>query len=58
MVTYLKISKKNAFNKPKFSFTLYSNIVVPNWVDFDRPPGQKRGVVEENLRLLKKVSVI
>ena len=35
MVTYLKISEKHAFDNPKFSFKLYSNIVVPNWVDFD-----------------------
>ena len=35
MVTYLKISEKHAFDKPKFSFNLYSNIVVPNWVEFD-----------------------
>ena len=35
MVTYLKISEKHAFDNPKFSFMLYSNIVVPNWVDFD-----------------------
>ena len=35
MVTYLKISKKHAFDKENFAFKLYSNIVVPNWVDFD-----------------------
>ena len=35
MVTYLKISKKHAFDKPKFDFKLYGNIFVPNWVDFD-----------------------
>ena len=33
MVTYLKISEKHAFDKPKFAFKLYSNIVVSNWVD-------------------------
>ena len=35
MVTYLKIFEKHAFDKRKFSFKLYSNIVVPNWVEFD-----------------------
>ena len=35
MVTYLKSSEKHAFDKLKFYFKLYSNIVVPNWVDFD-----------------------
>ena len=35
IVTYIKISKKHAFDKPNFAFKLYSNIIVPNWVDFD-----------------------
>ena len=58
MVTYLKSSKKHAFDKPNFAFKLYSKIVVPNWVDFELPLGPKRGAVEENLKLSKKVSVI
>ena len=58
MVTYLKIFEKHALDKPKFAFKLYSNIVVPNWVDFDWLSSPKRGVVEANLRLSKKVSVI
>ena len=58
MITYLKISEKRAFEKPKISFELYSNIIVPSWVDSDWSPGPKRGVVEENLRLSKKVSTI
>ena len=47
MVNYLKISAKHEFDKPNFAFKLYSNIVVPNRVDFDWPLGLKRGVVEE-----------
>ena len=35
MVTYLKSSKKHAFDKPKFAFKFYSNIIVPNWVYFN-----------------------
>ena len=35
MVTYLKIFEKHAFDKPNFAFKLYSNIVVPIWVEFD-----------------------
>ena len=35
MVTYLKSSEKHAFDKPKFYFKFYSNIVVPNSVEFD-----------------------
>ena len=58
VITYLKISEKHAFNKPKFAFKLYSNIVVPNWVDFNCLLGPKRGVLEENLRLSKMVSTI
>ena len=43
MVAYLKISKKHAFDKPKFAFKLYSNIIFPSWVDFEWTPGPKRG---------------
>ena len=35
MVTYLKSSEKHAFDKPNFAFKFYSNIVVPNWAEFD-----------------------
>lgn len=45
-VNYLNITKKHGFDMPKFAFTLYNNIVVPKWVDFDLPLGPKRGVVE------------
>ena len=58
MVNYLNISEKYAFEKPKFSFKLYNNIVVPNWVDFDWMPGPKRGMMETHFRLSKKVLVI
>ena len=54
MVTYFKISKKHAFDKPKFALKLYSNIVVPNWVDFVWPLGPKRGVVEAKFKGLEK----
>jgi hypothetical protein len=55
--SYLNITEKHAFDMPKFSFKLYSNIVVPKWVDFDWL-GPKRGVVEADFRLLNKVLVI
>ena len=58
MLTYLNISEKHAFDKPKFAFNLETNIVVPNWVDFDSLPGPKREVVEATLRLSKNVSAI
>ena len=58
MVTYPKISEKHAFDKPNFAFKLYNNITVPNWVDFGRPSGSKRGVVEANLRLSENILAI
>jgi hypothetical protein len=57
MVNYLNIVKKHAFYMPNISFKLYNNIVVPNWVDFDRL-GPKREVVEADIILSNKVSVI
>jgi hypothetical protein len=57
MVIYLNIVEKHAFNMPKFAFKLYSNIVIPNWLEFDRL-GPKRGVVEADFKLSNKVSVI
>jgi hypothetical protein len=57
MVIYLNIAEKHAFNMPKFSFKLYSNIVIPNWLEFDRL-GPKRVVVEADFKLSNKVSVI
>jgi len=57
MVSYLNSVKKHAFNMLNIAFKLYSNIVVPNWVDFDRL-GPKRGVVEADFKLSKKVSLI
>jgi len=43
---------------PNFSLKLYNNIAVPNWVDFDLPPGPKRGMVEADFRISNKVSLI
>jgi hypothetical protein len=57
MDNYLNIVEKHVLEMPNFSFKMYSNIVVPNWVDFDRL-GPKRGVVEVDFGILKKVSVI
>ena len=54
---YLKSAEKHAFDMPNIDFMLYSNIVVPSWVEFDQL-GPKRGVVEVDFKLLKKVSVI
>ena len=58
LVNYLNIVKKLVFDMPNFSFTLYSNIVVPRWVEFDWALGPKRGVVEADFRLSKMVSLI
>jgi hypothetical protein len=58
LVNYLNISEKHAFDMPNFAFTLYNNIVVPRWVEFDLALGLKRGVVEAYFRLLKMVSLI
>ena len=57
MATNLNIVEKFASDMPYFASKLYSNILVPNYVDFDRP-GPKRRVMEANLRLSKKASVI
>ena len=57
MVSYLNITNKFASDMPYFAFKLYSNIVVPNYVDFDRP-GSKRGAVFADLRVSKKDSMI
>ena len=57
MVHYLKSIKKHMFDMSFIAFKLYNNIVVPIWVDFDWP-GPKRGVVEADFRLLKKVSMM
>ena len=56
-VNYLSIAKKHAFDMPNFSFRLYNNIIIPNWVDFDLSPGPKRGVVEAYFIILNKVSM-
>jgi hypothetical protein len=58
LVNYLNIVEKHVFDMPKFAFTLYNNIVVPRWVDFDQALGLKRGVVEVDFRLSKMVSLI
>ena len=57
MVSYNKITKKHTSDMPYFAFKLYSNIVVPNYVEFDWP-GSNRGVEFFVLRLSKKASVI
>ena len=57
MVSYLKSSEKHTSNMLYIAFKLYSGIVFPNCVDFDQP-GPKRGVVEDNIMLLKKDLVI
>jgi hypothetical protein len=57
MVNYVNIVEKHAFDMENFDFKLYSNIVVPNRVEFYQI-GPKRGVVEEDFILSKKVSVI
>jgi hypothetical protein len=56
MVSYIKNIKKNASDITYIDFKLYSNIVVPSWVDLD--PCPKRGVVEVYFRILKKVPII
>jgi hypothetical protein len=57
MVSHLNIVEKHVFGMPNFAFKLYSNIVVPNWVEFDWI-GPKRGVVEVDFTLSNKVSLI
>ena len=57
MVSYLKITEKHMLDMPYIDFKLYSNIFVPTWIDFDQPI-PNRGVVEDILRLSKKVLVI
>jgi hypothetical protein len=42
MVSYLKSVEKHAFDIPYIDFKLYSNIVVPSWVDLD-PLSKERG---------------
>ena len=56
MANYLKSIKKHMFDMPYINFKLYSNIVDPSKVDFDRPC-LEREVVEADLRILKKVSM-
>jgi hypothetical protein len=56
MVSYLKSVEKHMSDIPYIAFKLYSNIVVPSWVDLD--PCPKRGVVEVDFSILKKVSMI
>ena len=58
LVNYLNITEKHAFDMPKFSFTLYSNISIRSWVHFSWALGPKRGVVEADFRLSKMVSLI
>jgi hypothetical protein len=58
LVNYLTIVEKHMFDMPNFSFTLYSNISVPSWVDFDRALGPKKGVVEAYFGISKMVSLI
>jgi hypothetical protein len=55
-VSYLSSVEQHVFDIPYIPFKLYSNIVVPNWVDLD--PCPKREVVEINFWILKKVLVI
>jgi len=57
MISYLNLGNKHSLDMPNFAFKLCSNIVVPIWVEFDWL-GPKRGVVEADFRLSKKVSVI
>ena len=57
MVNYLKSVEKHATSMPYIAFKLYSNIVVPSRVKFDHLC-PKRGVVESDLNISKKVSVI
>jgi len=56
MATDLNIIEKSASDMPYFAFKLYSNIVVPNYVKFDRP-SSKKGVEFFILRLSKKDSM-
>jgi hypothetical protein len=58
LFNYLNIVDKRSFDIQNFSFTLYSNSVVPSWVDFEWALGPKRGVVEEDFRLSKIESLI
>ena len=57
MATNLNIVEKFASDMPYFASKLYNNILVPNYVDFDRP-GSKRGLEFYVLRFLKKDSMI
>ena len=57
MISYLKSSKKHAFDIPFFTFKLYNNIVVASSLLLDIP-SSKRRVVEPYFRLWHKVSLI
>ena len=57
MISYLQSSEKHTFGIPCFTFKLYSYIVVPSSVLLD-DPCPKRGVVEADFKLSKKVSAI
>ena len=56
MVSYLKSVKKHVSDILYIDFKLYSNVVIPSWVDLDPFIRPKRGVVEADSRLSKKVS--
>jgi hypothetical protein len=53
MVSYLKSVEKHMSDIPYIAFNLYSNIIVPSWVDLSNPCTRpNRRVVEANFKLL------
>ena len=56
MVSYINSVKKHESDTHYIAFKFYNNIVVPSWVEFD--PCPKRGIIEENIKLSNKVSMI
>jgi hypothetical protein len=57
MVSYFKSPKKNTFDIPYIYFKFYSNIVFPSWVEFDPCTQPKRGAVEEDFGISRKLSM-
>jgi hypothetical protein len=52
MVSYLKSSRKHTSDISYIDFKLYSNIVVPSWVDLvDSCTGPNIGVMEAYFRI-------
>jgi hypothetical protein len=52
MISYLKSVVKHGFDVPYIGFNLYSNIIVPSWVEFvDSYSGPNRGVMRVDFNL-------